>query len=248
MKENVAQLEDTAMALTAKDRFEQAVTGFDTRIPAIKHAVRRVREECEQTLADKTDPEMVLHDVDTEDAHILIDEMIGAYVENNLAEQQVKLTDQKVKNKSKELHLLIAEQLGLDPEDEWMVRPFHRQVVKKQEDEQADDAACVELYNSAKAIVEGRIGGPDLATMLQQGVVPDELQLVVESNEGYLNFLKDLAQFLEVAQEPGQQMAEMIVTNLGYAINAVKHDDFFTTPLVFLAKLRLIAKRVSENH
>jgi len=239
------------MELTAKDRFEQAVAGFDTRIPAIKHAVRRVREECDQKLVDKTDPEMVLHDVDTEDAHILIDEMISAYVENNLAEQQVKLTDQKTKNKSKELHLLIAEQLGLDPEDEWMVRPFHRQVVKKQEDAQeaqADDMACVELYNSAKAIVEGRIGGPDLATMLQHGVVPDELQPVVESNEGFLNFLKDLAQFLEVAQEPGQQMAEMIVTDLGYAVNAIKYDDSFTTPLVFLAKLRLKAMRIRENH
>jgi len=247
MKKNIAQLEDTAMELTAKDRFEQAVAGFDTRIPAIKHAVRRVREECDQKLVDKTDPEMVLHDVDTEDAHILIDEMISAYVENNLAEQQVKLSDQKVKNKSKELRLLIAEQLGLDPEDEWQVRSFHRQVVKKQE-ENADDTAYVELYEAAKAIVEGRIGGPDLATMLQHGVVPDELQLVVESNEGVLDFFKDLALFLEVAQESGQQMAEMIVTDLGYAINVVRNDDVFPKPLEYMAKLRLKAMRVRENH
>ena len=63
MRENIAQLNDTAIGMMAKDRFEKTVAGFDTRIPVIKHAVRRVREECDQMLADKTDPEMVLHDV-----------------------------------------------------------------------------------------------------------------------------------------------------------------------------------------
>ncbi len=57
MRENIAQLNDTAIGMMAKDRFEKTVAGFDTRIPAIKHAVRLMERlkmvEARYELADQ---------------------------------------------------------------------------------------------------------------------------------------------------------------------------------------------------